>query len=50
VLLYDAVLSFDEEVQLIWKSPDTLPKFLYFASRYVGLFVQACIAFRIVPF
>ncbi|OSX61068.1 hypothetical protein POSPLADRAFT_1145934 [Postia placenta MAD-698-R-SB12] len=40
-LLYDFVLSMDDEITLIWRSADTIPKFLYFVSRYLGLAVQA---------
>ncbi|GBE88600.1 hypothetical protein SCP_2000130 [Sparassis crispa] len=40
-LLFDTFLSFGEEVELIWKSANTPPKFLYFFSRYFGLLFQA---------
>ncbi|KAH9836336.1 uncharacterized protein C8Q71DRAFT_77913 [Rhodofomes roseus] len=39
-LVYDYALSFEEEVDLIWSSEDTVPKLLYFISRYFGLVVQ----------
>lgn len=48
-LLYDFVLSMDDEITLIWRSADTIPKFLYFVSRYLGLAVQACLAFTLFP-
>ncbi|PCH43956.1 hypothetical protein WOLCODRAFT_26334 [Wolfiporia cocos MD-104 SS10] len=48
-LLYDFARSLDDEITLIWRSADTLPKFLYFISRYLGLFVQLCSTFRILP-
>ncbi|KAH9935999.1 uncharacterized protein BXZ73DRAFT_100473 [Epithele typhae] len=39
-LVYDFLITLDDEVELVWKSPNTLPKCLYFVSRYVGLFGQ----------
>lgn len=39
----------DDEITLIWRSADTIPKFLYFVSRYLGLAVQACLAFTLFP-
>ncbi|KAH9933071.1 uncharacterized protein B0H18DRAFT_1115692 [Fomitopsis serialis] len=39
-LAYDYVLSLEDEVDLIWSSADTVPKLLYFISRYFGLIVQ----------
>jgi len=48
-LFYDWILGFDDELQLIWHSTCTLPKILYFVSRYFGLFYQGSLAFRILP-
>ncbi|KAK7681396.1 hypothetical protein QCA50_015488 [Cerrena zonata] len=39
-LLYDWVISLGDEIELIWTSANTPPKFLYFISRYIGLIVQ----------
>ncbi|PCH36146.1 hypothetical protein WOLCODRAFT_81365, partial [Wolfiporia cocos MD-104 SS10] len=46
-LLYDLVHSLNDEVRLsavtdisLYRSADTVPKFLYLVSRYFGLFVQ----------
>lgn len=35
VLLYNHVLTFDDEVRFIWKAPTTLPKVLFLLQRYV---------------
>jgi len=40
LLLFDLLIRLDDEVELIWRSSNTPPKFLYFISRYFGLFVQ----------
>ncbi|TCD70690.1 hypothetical protein EIP91_002065 [Steccherinum ochraceum] len=40
LLLFDTLISLDDEVELVWRSSNTPPKFLYFISRYLGLFVQ----------
>ncbi|KZT69955.1 hypothetical protein DAEQUDRAFT_737706 [Daedalea quercina L-15889] len=40
-LVYDYLLSLQDEVELIWSSPDTIPKLLYFISRYFGLVVAS---------
>ncbi|KAJ7585646.1 hypothetical protein C8J56DRAFT_125657 [Mycena floridula] len=45
LLFYDILLSFDEEVQLIWPKPRSLTKFLYFFIRYVPLVVQISVLF-----
>ncbi|KAH9836342.1 uncharacterized protein C8Q71DRAFT_761942 [Rhodofomes roseus] len=47
-LVYDYMLSFENEVDLIWSSEDTVPKLLYFVSRYFGLIVQ-CMACADMP-
>ncbi|CAL1694131.1 unnamed protein product [Somion occarium] len=39
-LLYDWVISMGDEIELIWTSANTTPKFLYFISRYFGLVTQ----------
>ncbi|KAI0676555.1 hypothetical protein C8Q78DRAFT_30147 [Trametes maxima] len=39
-LLYDLLTTFDQEVEFVWRSANTLPKYLYFVSRYGGLFGQ----------
>ncbi|KAI0729862.1 hypothetical protein C8Q72DRAFT_826907 [Fomitopsis betulina] len=39
-LVYDYLLSLEDEAFLIWGSADTIPKLLYFISRYFGLVVQ----------
>ncbi|KAF8841961.1 hypothetical protein BDN67DRAFT_1010221 [Paxillus ammoniavirescens] len=36
IVLYDHILSLDQEVDLIWKRPDSLVSMLYFLNRYVG--------------
>ncbi|KAI0716459.1 hypothetical protein C8Q76DRAFT_724329 [Earliella scabrosa] len=48
-LLYDLLTTFDQEVELIWGSANTLPKFLYFISRYVGILTQLIIATNVFP-
>ncbi|KAH8101173.1 hypothetical protein BXZ70DRAFT_934762 [Cristinia sonorae] len=40
LLLYDLVTRMDDEFELIWRSSNTPPKFLYVTSRYFGLVVQ----------
>ncbi|EMD35516.1 hypothetical protein CERSUDRAFT_124806, partial [Gelatoporia subvermispora B] len=47
-LLHDWAYSLDNEIRLVWQSSNSLPKFLYFISRYFGLGCQLCqtIAFR----
>ncbi|KLO19620.1 hypothetical protein SCHPADRAFT_935121 [Schizopora paradoxa] len=39
-LAYDILISFDQEVEYIWKSSWSFPKFLYLFSRYFTLIVQ----------
>jgi len=34
VLLYDHLLTFDQELQLIWRAKTTLPKLLFLFNRY----------------
>ncbi|OSD01426.1 hypothetical protein PYCCODRAFT_1436353 [Trametes coccinea BRFM310] len=48
-LLYDLLTTFDQEVEFVWRSNNSLPKFLYFVSRYVGLFGQFVIATAHLP-
>ncbi|TFK49577.1 hypothetical protein OE88DRAFT_357077 [Heliocybe sulcata] len=43
-LVWDLFITLDDEVELIWKSRTSLPKYLYFVSRYVGIFMQALLA------
>ncbi|KAJ7577254.1 hypothetical protein C8J56DRAFT_971436 [Mycena floridula] len=45
LLLYDILLSSDEEVQLIWPKPLSLTKLLYFFVRYCPLLVQISVLF-----
>ncbi|EPT02206.1 hypothetical protein FOMPIDRAFT_1160753 [Fomitopsis schrenkii] len=47
-LVYDYMLSLEDEALLIWGSADTVPKLLYFISRYFGLVVQ-CLNCADVP-
>jgi len=35
ILLYDHLLTFDDEVRLIWKAKTSLPKLLYLFNRYL---------------
>ncbi|KAF7344850.1 hypothetical protein MVEN_01646700 [Mycena venus] len=37
VLLYDHLLTFDDEVEYIWKAPATMEKFLFLFLRYMVL-------------
>ncbi|TDL18504.1 hypothetical protein BD410DRAFT_793209 [Rickenella mellea] len=39
-LIYEIFITFDQEVEYIWKSRWTLPKVLYLWTRYFALFVQ----------
>ncbi|KAH9847442.1 hypothetical protein C2E23DRAFT_848474 [Lenzites betulinus] len=48
-LLYDLLTTFDQEVEFVWRSPNSIPKFLYLVSRYVGLFGQFTLASGILP-
>ncbi|EIM84970.1 uncharacterized protein STEHIDRAFT_122889 [Stereum hirsutum FP-91666 SS1] len=34
ILLYDHLLTLDEEIQYVWKAPWTLPKGMFLANRY----------------
>jgi len=45
LLLWDILITVDDEVKFIWPKPWTLTKFLYFYSRYVPLMVQVSILF-----
>ncbi|KZS87430.1 hypothetical protein SISNIDRAFT_470997 [Sistotremastrum niveocremeum HHB9708] len=36
-LVWDMFISFDDEVRYIWRSPNSICKYLYFYSRYIGL-------------
>ncbi|KAI0065057.1 hypothetical protein BV25DRAFT_127093 [Artomyces pyxidatus] len=38
IILYDHVLTLDQEVQFIWKEPWSMGKVLFLASRYYGVF------------
>ncbi|KAH9939556.1 hypothetical protein B0H21DRAFT_756507 [Amylocystis lapponica] len=46
-LVYDILTTLDDEVEMIWKSARSLPKYLYFFSRYFGLVLQACFAVKV---
>ncbi|KAL1946250.1 hypothetical protein VTO73DRAFT_15377 [Trametes versicolor] len=48
-LLYDLLTTFDQEVEFVWRSANTLPKFLYLVSRYVGIFGQFALASGLLP-
>ncbi|KAI0822959.1 hypothetical protein BC628DRAFT_1387007 [Trametes gibbosa] len=48
-LLYDLLTTFDQEVEFVWRSPNTLPKYLYLVSRYVGLLGQFALASGLMP-
>ncbi|KAI5117405.1 hypothetical protein M0805_004627 [Coniferiporia weirii] len=41
-LIYDMIISWDQEVEYIWKSAWTPPKLLYLFSRYFSLMTQIC--------
>ncbi|EPQ52668.1 hypothetical protein GLOTRDRAFT_131904 [Gloeophyllum trabeum ATCC 11539] len=43
-LVWDFFISIEDEVELIWKSRNSLPKYLYFFSRYFGMFMQVFLA------
>ncbi|KZT38554.1 hypothetical protein SISSUDRAFT_1061908 [Sistotremastrum suecicum HHB10207 ss-3] len=36
-LVWDMLISFDDEVRYVWRSPNSICKYLYFYSRYIGL-------------
>ncbi|KAI0631025.1 hypothetical protein C8Q77DRAFT_1130736 [Trametes polyzona] len=48
-LLYDLLTTFDQEVEFVWRSANTLPKYLYLVSRYIGLFGQFTLASQLLP-
>ncbi|RPD75465.1 hypothetical protein L226DRAFT_44966 [Lentinus tigrinus ALCF2SS1-7] len=48
-LLYDLVTTLDEEVEYVWSSANALPKYLYFISRYIGIFGQLVLATNLFP-
>ncbi|KAI0350853.1 hypothetical protein OH77DRAFT_1462968 [Trametes cingulata] len=48
-LLYDLLTTFDQEVEFVRRSANTLPKTLYLISRYVGLFGQFVSATNLLP-
>ncbi|KAL6304074.1 hypothetical protein BKA93DRAFT_307468 [Sparassis latifolia] len=37
-LIFDIVITLDQEVEFIWKARWTFPKCLYLVTRYYGLF------------
>ncbi|KAF9041395.1 hypothetical protein BJ165DRAFT_282735 [Panaeolus papilionaceus] len=37
IIIYDHLITFDKEVNLIWRSPWSAGKLLFFANRYYGL-------------
>ncbi|KAJ3781436.1 hypothetical protein GGU10DRAFT_336366 [Lentinula aff. detonsa] len=43
ILLYDCLLTFDNEVKYIWKSQWTIPKVLYLFAKYYGLAHLCCV-------
>ncbi|KAI0739061.1 hypothetical protein C8Q80DRAFT_227854 [Daedaleopsis nitida] len=49
LLLFDLIAHLDEEVQLVWRSGNTLPKYLYFISRYYGILGQFLITSNVFP-
>lgn len=40
VLLYDHVLTLDQEIQLYWKAPSSFVKWIFLANRYIS---EACL-------
>ncbi|KDQ55173.1 hypothetical protein JAAARDRAFT_37705 [Jaapia argillacea MUCL 33604] len=45
LLFYDILLTFDDEVHLIWSRPRSYTKFLYFYVRYMTLAAQISLVF-----
>lgn len=39
-LLYDHVLTLDQEIRLIWKAPNTFVKWMFLVTRYLS---EACL-------
>ena len=37
VLLYDHILTFNEEVRLVWRAPHSFPKYAFLFNRYLVL-------------
>ncbi|KAJ7221876.1 hypothetical protein C8J57DRAFT_244221 [Mycena rebaudengoi] len=37
-LVYDILITLDQEIERMWGAPLTLPSFIYFSTRYYGLF------------
>ncbi|KAI1788680.1 hypothetical protein LXA43DRAFT_1024636 [Ganoderma leucocontextum] len=48
-LVWDLITTLDDEVEYIWGSANTLPKYLYFISRYFGLLGQLVVSTNLVP-
>ncbi|KAJ8502285.1 hypothetical protein ONZ51_g96 [Trametes cubensis] len=48
-LVYDLLTTFDQEVTYVWRSANSLPKYLYFVSRYVGIAGQLALASGQLP-
>ncbi|KAF9000459.1 hypothetical protein BDQ17DRAFT_1327739 [Cyathus striatus] len=50
ITLYDHACNIDEEVKYVWKTPWTISRILFIATRYVGDFYGICIiSFYIFP-
>ncbi|TBU23152.1 hypothetical protein BD311DRAFT_768988 [Dichomitus squalens] len=48
-LFWDLSTTLDEEVEYVWGSANTFPKYLYFISRYLGLLGQFVLSTNVVP-
>ncbi|KAJ7221872.1 hypothetical protein C8J57DRAFT_1392392 [Mycena rebaudengoi] len=42
-LVYDIIITLDQEIERMWGAPLTLPSFIYFTTRYYGLFFLVCV-------
>ncbi|KZS86880.1 hypothetical protein SISNIDRAFT_342159 [Sistotremastrum niveocremeum HHB9708] len=40
-MIWDIVITLEDEIKYIWQSPPTLPKYLYLYARYITLFAIA---------
>ncbi|KAF9468869.1 hypothetical protein BDZ94DRAFT_548070 [Collybia nuda] len=51
VTLYDHLITFDQEVELVWNKPWTIAKVLFFWNRYFGTFflLAEAVVFSIKP-
>ncbi|KAI0078299.1 hypothetical protein K474DRAFT_1771080 [Panus rudis PR-1116 ss-1] len=48
-LLFDWFIRLDDEIQLVWTSANTPPKYFYFISRYFGLVTQIIYCLEVIP-